>query len=249
MWPKFLDARHILRLFARSATVSIDETGRYTALCDDGNRIEGQALEAGRPMSGEAVTASGSVEAILLTDRPEIVICVFLDKDLIATIDPLNCERNRQDVADACDDLSSFVALEAAAVRIAEETRFREGSKAEKIASDALKRAQARTFECYSNLGLASDAGTPPLESTLSQLKVGGIAQILADTPSDAEWLARLSLSSSGRPTTVEDASKHWRVSPDEIVQQLSRLNQVLSERLGKAAFVTNDRSFGLGQF
>lgn len=248
-WPEFLAARHVLRLFAHPATVSIDEGGHYAAICDDGHRIEGQVLEAGRPISGEATSGVGSVEAVMLTSVPDIILCIFLGRELIATIDPADGEENRKAQAESCDRLSSYFALEAAMVRIAEETTFREDSKAFQVARETIADARMKAALCYANLGLAGDGGEVPSEAAVSVVRMGGIAGLLADDPPLVGWLARLSLSGGGRMLTMSEASEDWGVNREDIKDLCGRLNEVFRAQLGQRAVYNNEEHIGFCRY
>ncbi len=180
---------------------------------------------------------------------PRPVLCVFLGHELIATIDALTGNVNDAEAAEACDELSSYLALEAAAVQIAEEVHFRSGSLADEVHSKLRARAKAKSYEFFSNLALGRDNGVPQEESVLNEMNEGGVVQLLVQYPGQAEWLARLSVSVGGRIVTFSEAASHWGVTADEVKKQLSVINETISARCGKEAFAVGDNEFGLSQF
>ena len=186
MWPSFAAGRHILRLFVAPADVEIDEAGTFKAHCRGAEGlIEGATLEVARPISKEKVAGVGSIEALLLPRTFRVVICVFLGHELIATIDALSGNINDAEAATACDRLSSYLALEAASV--------------DQVHSKLRARAKAKAYEFFSNLALGTDNGVPQDENILREMDEGGVVQLLAEYPGQAEWLARLSLSGGGK--------------------------------------------------
>jgi len=249
MWPKFFGARHILRIFTTAAEVKIDERGYFVAACNDGTKIEGASLEIARPISKVSVAGNGSVEAIFLTNKMQVVICVFLGRELIATIDAVSEKFNDDETAEICDKLSSFLALEAASVGISGEVYFREGSKAHGLAVRMRQRAKSKRDEFYSNLGLGTDTGLRPSAEILGAASSKGIAQVLKDYPQCTEWLVRLSLSCSGKVATCGEAAGQWNVPTQAILHWLEKVNASVSDRCHKQAFVTDGDNFGFCQF
>lgn len=249
MWPKFLASRHILRLFVAPADIDMDENGDFTAVYGDGKKYVGKALDVARPVSRERVSGQGSIEAVLLTSLMKPVICIFLGYEVIATLDIDSGIANDEKTAEACDRLSSYLGLEAAAVQIAEERSYREGSRAEQLADSLRGRAKQKTLEFYSNLGLGSDKGGRPSESVINTANAGGVAKLLQPYPGCLEWLARLSLSAGGRVIRCEEAASHWGCSAEEVAQWLAVVNSTTMESCQKEAFAVVDGEFGLGQF
>jgi hypothetical protein len=250
MWPKFAAARHILRLFSTSAEVEIDETGSFRAKYPTGKEpLVGAALEIARPISKERTSGNGSIEAVLLTQRMKVVLCVFLGYELIATIDVETGNVNDPEEAEACDRLSSYLALEAASVEITEELHYREGSRADELASKLRSRARAKTYEYFSNLGIGTDNGMRPAKEVLEPLNAGGIIKLLEQYPGHAEWLTRLSLSAGGRIATLTEAALHWNISEQGISEWITKVNGAATQVLGKEAFAIEGNAFGLSQF
>jgi len=250
MWPQFSAGRHILRLFSTPAQVEIGKDGKFRANCEGGrDHIEGSAIELARPVSMERVVGQGSVEAVMLTDEMRVVMCVFLDKELIATMDVKSGKANDRRAVTACDRLASYLSLEAASEKISEELHFREGSRAEQTFLRLCSRAKAKSYEYFSNLGLGRDNGMEQVPQVLRVLDSGGVIRILEEYPGHAEWLARLSLSCGGRVSTFDEAAAHWGGSADDIEHWLSKINNIIGNLCGKEAFAVADNSFGLCQF
>ena len=250
MWPKFSVGRHLLRLFVSPADVQIAEDGTFTATSFGSTCVvKGAALENARPVSREKVSAQGSVEAIMLTQEMRIIICVFLGHELVATIDVISGAINDGKAAATCDAIASYLALEAASVQISEELHFRKGSKAEALYIRLMERARTKTYEYFSNLGLGRDNGLVQEPDVLKIFNAGGVVKLLEQSPGQAQWLARLSLSSGGRIATFEDAANQWQVRAEDICNWIKTINSTLVERCGKEAFALDDKSFGLCQY
>ena len=243
MWPSFAAGRHILRLFVAPADIEIDEAGMFKARCPGSEGlIEGSTLEVARPISKERIAGVGSIEALLLPQTSRVVICVFLGHELIATIDALTGSINDPEAATACDRLSSYLALEAASAQIADEVYFRSGRLADQVHFKLRARAKAKAYEFFSNLALGRDSGIPQDENILREMDEGGVVQLLARHPGQAEWLARLSLSVGGRTATFAEAASHWGVTADDVKKWLVAINETISMRCGKGAFAIGDK-------
>ncbi len=249
-WPTYFSGRHILRLFVSPADIEIRENGSFKASCKSPDlHIEGGVLDCARPLLGKRVTGKGSVEAIMLTNDGKVVLCFFLGHELIATLDLPSEEFNEPTTAAACDNLCSYLALEAASVQIEEERQFRNASQADRFARKLRARAKENSYEFYSNLALGSDAGVPPSNQVLGSLNTGGLLNLIADHQGHSLWLIRLSLCVGGRAMTFVEAGRHWKVDPQEISDWVVKLNTVISERCGKQAFSADERSIRLCQF
>jgi hypothetical protein len=139
--------------------------------------------------------------------------------------------------------------LEAASVQIVDEVHFRSGSLADQVHSKLRARAKAKAYEFFSNLALGTDNGVPQDENILREMDKGGVVQLLAEYPGQAEWLARLSLSVGGKIATFTEAASQWGVPVDEVKKWLVAINGTISRRCGKEAFAVGDKEFGLPQF
>ncbi len=185
----------------------------------------------------------------MLTQTMRLAYCVFLGHELVATVDVAAGSVNDSDSAAACEGLSSYLALEAASVQVAEEQQYRDGSLAAQLADKIRGRAVAKTQEYFSNLAAGGDDGSRPNQAVLSALNSGGVVKLLEPYPNHVDWLARLSLSAGGGCPRFDTAAAHWRTDPGTIAEWLARVNSATLEACGKQAFVVADNEFGLGQF
>jgi hypothetical protein len=128
--PDFLSGRTFPRVLAAPATVSIDEEGLFNAAFADGSpAFFGPALKVAQPTTGASTQADGSVEAIVLLpqngrSRPRLLLCVFMDKELVATFDLKSHIFNDEDAASTCDKIGSYLAYESFAVQVDTERSF-----------------------------------------------------------------------------------------------------------------------------
>ncbi len=250
MWPDYAAGRHIPRIFVAPAHIEIFADMTFKASnegCDAA--LEGPVMEAGRPLSGAAVAGNGSIEAVFLLQSMRVILCVFLGHGLIATIDAANEVVNDPEAVQACTDLSSSLAMEAASVQMAKEFELPEGSMAQAVHASLTARAREKTYDYFASLALGPDDGTAADRAVLQVLDAGGVSALLGSLPGATEWLLRLSLSCAGGGTTFRDAARHWHVDEAAIENQISALNAEVKKLCGKEAFVVSAGAFGFSQF
>jgi len=199
--PEFCSTRGIPRILAAPAVVSIDRAGNFVARFQDGSPpLRGPALEAGRPASGEATEADGSVEAVVLLPQHgrrdmRVLLCVFLDKDLIATFDPATGDFNDADDATACDAMTSYLAIESFAVMVEDERWLPEGSTGEVIlASYSGEAATRRMLNLWGPFALIPDVGKEGRPGVIEALERGGFKIALSLDESSLRKVAHMSL-------------------------------------------------------
>jgi hypothetical protein len=244
--PNITSTRCIPRVLAAPATVSIDESGKFTATFHDGSPpICGPALEAGMPAGGGAVTADGSVEGVVLLPQHgrsdmRVLLCVFLDKDLIATFDPTTGQFNDAEDAEACDKLASYLAIESFTEQVEQERRWLpDGSAAAKVL-DRLNQGGAtqRMIDLWAPIALVPDVGEPDRPSGTALLQKGGIKAALSLDDRTLGEIARMSLC----PVPVETLSGR---PASQLTNQalLDRVNAKCLEILGFRLLQTRDGS------
>lgn len=240
-WPNFLEGRHILRLFVAPATTEITETGAFSARTDGhAGEISGQALHQARPYDGSAITHMGTIEAMVLTDELRVILGVFLGHELVATLDVVTGEANDESAIKACDDISSYLALEAASVRMQEETEFDPATEAAAVGAEVATIAAQRGWDFYRQ-GIQFASATASREGSV--LCDDGLAAALGAFGSDARWLARLSLSAAEGAQSFEDAAAKLQTSPFHLRTLVDHFNSAGETLLGAPIFpVTEDR-------
>lgn len=200
--PDFISGRTYPRVLAAPATVTIDEHGRFEAKFSDGlPSFHGPALKAAMPISGNATAADGSVEAIVLLPQNgrrdiRVVICTFLDKELVATFDPSTREFNDTDAAAACDRLGSYLAYESFAVQVAAELPvLHEGTGLAKyLASYSGTEGTHRMIDLWGQFALVPDVDKEEIAGVCDLLRKDGLNGALHFTSSSLARLTRLSL-------------------------------------------------------
>ena len=242
--PDFLATRNIPRILVASATVSITSGGRFEAHFNDGcPPLMGPALDAGRPVDRTATTGDGSVEAILLLPdqsrrMSRLVLCIFLDKDLVATFDPKTGKFNEPDIAQACDKMASFLALESFCQMVEGERLFRDGSETQRQV-DALRGDEglSKMLELWAPFALIPDLAQPDRPESLNRFEQGGLKGALSLTDSQMRLLSRVSLTpmdpqaQSPSPISAKDA------------QDIDVINSVSLEALGFSLLNLKDRT------
>lgn len=217
--PDFLATRNIPRILVASATVSITTTGTFEAAFDDGcPPLRGPALDAGRPADGSAADGPGSVEAILLLpDRnrriPRLALCIFLDKDLVATFDPETGQFNEPELAQACDKMASFLALESFCEMVESERIFRDGSETRHLI-DAFRGNEGlrKMLQLWAPFALTPDPTQPDRSEPVKRFEQGGLKGALSLTDSQMRLLSRVSLTpmdhqaQANSPISAQDA-------------------------------------------
>ncbi|MEQ1622589.1 MAG: hypothetical protein ABL919_14370 [Methylococcales bacterium] len=213
--PNFISTRGIPRVLAASALVNIDIAGKFEAHFHDGfPPLRGPALKAGRPANGEAVEGDGSVEAVVLLPQNgrrdmRVLLCVFLDKDLVATFDPETGDFNDADDVKACDRMASYLAIESFAVMVENETWLPEGSKAAEILSSySNESATRRMLDLWSPFALISDVGVEERFGVIAALERGGLKAALSLDESSLGKISRMSLCPLGSDPDDSDASE-----------------------------------------
>lgn len=218
--PDFLAGRTHPRLLAAPATVGIDEQGRFNA--EFGNEFppfHGVALEVARPISGGATAADGSVEAIALLpqngrENLRILICVFLDKELVATFDPETRVFNDEDAAKACDKLGSYLAYESLAVQVDESLPSvpPESRLAKYLSRYSGEEGTQRMIKLWQELALISDIGVSERPDVAELMNKQGINGPLSLNSISFGKLVRFSLcpldpETPSFPITNEDST------------------------------------------
>jgi hypothetical protein len=195
--------------------------------------IRGPALEAGRPSNVEIIEADGSVECVVLLPqngrpRMRVLLCIFLDKDLVATFDPQTGSFNDTEDAQSCDKMASYLAIESFAVQVDDERWLPEGSRAAKILADNSGEAATwRMLNLWTPLGLVPDLNEAERPNALASLKTGGLKTALSLDEATLGKIARLSLSPSG------SLSGDMRDEANEQTQWLGAINDKSREVLG----------------
>lgn len=219
--PDFLATRHIPRILVAPATVRISTGGAFEATFDDGcPPLTGPVLDAARPADGSATMADGSVEAILLLPDQSrrvsrMVLCVFLDRDLVATFDPETGEFNEPEISQVCDKMASFLALESFCQTVEEERFFREGSETQRLV-DALRGDEGlcKMLELWAPFALIPDLAEADRPESLKRFELSGLKSALSLTDSQMRLLSRISLTpidaqaQADLPISLEDAQK-----------------------------------------
>ena len=232
--PDFLATRNIPRILVAPATVRITTGGIFEAAFDDGcPPLTGPALDAGRPADRSATMGDGSVEAILLLpDRSRrvsrLVLCVFLDKDLVATFNPATGKFNEPEVSCVCDSMASFLALESFCVMAETERLFREGSESQRLV-DALRGGEglSKMLELWAPFALIPDLGQADRPGSLKRFEQGGLKSALSLTDSQMRLLSRLSL------TPIDDQAQEKSPISMEDVQKVAEINSASEDVFG----------------
>jgi hypothetical protein len=241
--PDFISGRTHPRVLAAAATVSIDEAGRFKATFADGSPpFHGPALNAARPVSGGATQADGSVEAVVLLPQNgrrtmRIVICTFLDKELVATFDPKTREFNDNDAASACDRLGSYLSYESFAMQVDAElpTVVKGGRLAKCLEQYSGAGGIERMIEIWGRFALIPDVDKDEIDNVAELLKADGLRGPLQLNAFSLGRLARLSLCPLQPEQPLEPLS-----AEDE--QWIGELNTRSREFLGFALLVLQER-------
>jgi hypothetical protein len=232
--PDFLATRHIPRILVASAMVRITSCGDFEAHFDDGYPpLMGPALDSGRPVDRSATTGDGSVEAILLLPDQSrkvsrLVLCIFLDKDLVATFDPKTGKFNEPDIAQACDKMASFLALESFCQIVESERLFRDGSETQRLV-DALRGEEGlnKMVELWAPFALIPDLAQPDRPESLTRFEQGGLKGALSLTDSQMRLLSRLSL------TPMDPQAQSNSPISEQDAQDIAAINSESLEALG----------------
>lgn len=184
--PDFRSTRCIPRVLAAACEVSIDVHGEFEAKFHDGSPpMRGPALDAGRPANKQAISADGSVEAVVLLPqhgrrKMQVLICVFLDKDLVATFDPETGDFNDKDAAQACDKMASFLAIEAFVEQVEDERWIPKGSAAERLVLEFTgDRSVGKMLELWAPFALCPELAEPDRPEVLQNLIRSGLKETL----------------------------------------------------------------------
>jgi hypothetical protein len=204
--PDFISSRHIPRVLAAPATVSIDTAGNFQArFYDDSPPISGPSLEAGRPASGKAIEADGSVEAVVLLPQHgrqdmRVLLCIFLDKDLVATFDPTTGDFNDTEDAQACDKMGSYLAFESFAEQVESLRSLPEDSAAATVlAAYSGDAAIRRMLDLWGPFALApDDIQEAERPGALPALENGGLKGALSLDEAVIGKIVRMSLQPIG---------------------------------------------------
>jgi hypothetical protein len=246
MTPNFVRGRSYPRVLAAAATVTIHKDGQFEAAFPEGApSFYGPALKAAMPISGNETTADGSVEAIVFLPQNErknmrVVICVFLDKELVATFDPTTREFNDADAASTCDRMGSYLSYESFAVQVEEELPVpREGTALAKhlVAYSGSEGAQ-RMIDLWGQFALVPDVDKDEIPGIADLLGSQGIDGALHLTSSALGRLARLSM----QPLEADPPAPP--VSADD-QQLIAEINAQSRDLLGFALFVMKDNKLG----
>ena len=170
------------------------------------------------PISGEA-EGDGSVEGIILLpqngrSQMKVLLCVFLDKDLVATFDPLTGEFNNKEDVEPCDKMASYLALESFAVQVEGERWLPEGSKAASILQGFLgDSGTQRMVDLWSPFAHIPELSESERPNAVSVMSKGGFKNALALEESDLRNVARVSLLPLGsllkRDKSTADADEY----------------------------------------
>ncbi len=241
--PDFISNRGIPRILAAPARVSIDRKGNFDAHFYDGSpSLRGPALKAGRPANGEATEADGSVEAVVLLpihgqQEWRVLLCVFIDKDLIATFDPkTGCFNDTAD-AKACDKMASYLAIESFAEMVEGEKWLPEDSNAAAIlASYSGEAATRQMLDLWCPFALVPDIGEDERPTLIKMLERGGLMTALSLDKSSLKKIAHMSLWPLGSSTSLSNGSG---TSTDQT--WIDNLNKKSKEILGFRLLATKD--------
>jgi hypothetical protein len=241
--PDFISGRTYPRVLAAPAAVTVNEHGQFEAKFSDGSpSFHGPALKAAMPISGNATTADGSVEAIVLLPQNgrrdvRVVICTFLDKELVATFDPRTREFNDPDAASACDRLGSYLAYESFAVQVAAELPvLHEGTGLAKLlASYSGAEGTQRMIDLWGQFALVPDVDKDEIAGVCDLLRKDGLNGALHLTSSSLGRLARLSL----QPLEAEPPAPALTADDEKWIAEINAQSR---ERLGFALVVVKDR-------
>lgn len=247
--PNFISGRTYPRVLAAPAIVTIDEDGQFEAVFSDGSPcFHGPALKAALPVSGNATTADGSVEAIILLPQNNrrnmrLVICTFLDKELVATFDPRTREFNDDDSASACDRLGSYLSYESFAVQVAAELPVpREGSGlAKHLAAYSGSEGTQRILDLWGQFAFVPDVDKEEIPGACDLLRRDGLDGALRLTSSSLGRLARLSL----QPLEAEPPAPALTADDQ---QWIAEINARSRELLGFALAVVKNGKLEYGR-
>ena len=199
--PEFRSTRCIPRILAAASEVRIDEEGLFEAKFYDGTpSMYGPALEAGRSIRKEVAKADGSVEAVVLLPQHgrkdmRVVICVFLDKDLIATFGPVTGEFNDPDAAEACDQIASFLAIESFVEQVEDEKWLPENCAAAVMLDEfAGDQAAEKMLELWGPFALVPDVAEDERPDALRELRRSGLKGTLDIDDASLRRLVEFSL-------------------------------------------------------
>lgn len=232
--PDFQTTRGIPRVLVAPATVRISEEGGFEAVFDDGfPPMRGPALEAGRPSDGSATVGDGSVEAVILLPEngrrsPRLFLCVLLDKDLVATFDPLTGEFNDPDAAEACDKLASYLALESFCEMVEGERLFRAGSETQRLV-DALRGEEGlrRMLDLWLPFAVIPNPEEADRPESPKRFANSGLKGALSLTDSQMRLLTRVSLLPVDQGSSLQP-----NISSEELLE-LDQLNSKSMQVLG----------------
>lgn len=224
--PDFTRTRHIRRVLVAPATVRVTKLGTFEAIFVDGSPpMHGPALPAGTPLDVVEAAGDGSVEAVLVpagagSSSGQLILCILLDKDLIATFNPQNGTFNEPDAASACDRLASYLAIESFCEKVESERMFPEGHEAQRVI-DALRRedGQRRATELWAPIALMPEVGEPIRSEAAALFHPAGLAGALSLSPSQLSLLSRVSL----LPTYERD--RPWAVIGAHDIKQIKAIN------------------------
>ena len=240
--PDFRSSRTCPRVLAAPATVSIDEQGGFVASFANGPPpFHGPALKAARPVSGRATQADGSVEAVVLLPQNgrrdlRVVMCAFLDRELVATFDPTTREFNDDDAASACDRLGSYLSYESFAMQVDDElpTVHKESRLAKHLSNYSGAEGIRRMIEVWGQFALVPDVDRQEVANVADLMKKNGLSSLLQLNAFSLGRLARLSL----HPLEPEEPIQ--RLTADQ-EQWINELNARSRETLGFALLVVKD--------
>jgi len=182
-------------------------------------------LEVARPLNGKSTQADGSVEAVVLLPRNDeenlrVVICTFLDKELVSTFDPATREFNDRDSASACDRLGSYLAYESFAVQVdAELPDVQPGSVlGEYLGQYSGAEGISRMLEVWGQFALIPDSDKDEIPGVVELVKKVGLPKLLQLNAFSMRRLARISL----QPIDGEPPIQSLSTDDEEWINQLN---------------------------
>ncbi len=242
--PDFIATRNIPRILVAPAKVTIATGGSFEARFDDGSPpLTGPALDAARPTNRGETVGDGSVEALLLLpDKTRVVagliLCVFLDKDLVATFNPMTGAFNEPDMAQACDKMASFLALESFCKMVESERILADGSETQRLV-DELRGCEGlrKTLDLWLPFALIPELTQPHRPRSLDLFVSAGLKRTLCVADSQMRLLSAASLTPMNSqaqldsPITAQDA------------QDIAAINSTSRELLGFSLLNIKDQT------
>jgi len=225
--PDFVSTRDIPRVLVSPATVRVSGSLGFEATFADGySPMHGPALAAGLPSGGGESTGDGSVEAVLLLAGKgrkalRLLLCVLLDKDLIATFDPSTGCFNDPSDAQACDRLASYLALESFCVQVESERVFADGSPTGRLVESLQgEDGMRRMVALWAPYAFVEDPDQPDRPGVETLARAGSMCAALSLSVDEQACIARLSLQ------PLDDHSEAWRAVEGDERRTLDLVNE-----------------------